>query len=181
MPTAFERGLLVGLLVGEGHFGGDGRQPHVTLRMHVRHEGLFRWIDKTFPGGKVYGPYVHGGRHYLQWMARGTYLRDQILPLLEDHLTSELDEPSRQRLEEMKATYARRLSSPGPTVPVGGRGGGPGGPHSDEAVRDPGPAGGFRDAGSPASSSTTKQPRRSKRDMRAAGAEIFARLHHGKR
>ena len=34
---AFETGLLVGLLVGEGHFGGDGRQPHVTLRMHTDH------------------------------------------------------------------------------------------------------------------------------------------------
>ncbi len=34
-----------GILVGEGHFGGDGRQPQVTLRMHVDHEALFRWLD----------------------------------------------------------------------------------------------------------------------------------------
>ena len=26
MPTQFDTGFLVGLLVGEGHFGGDGRQ-----------------------------------------------------------------------------------------------------------------------------------------------------------
>src|SRR5262245_24853141 len=30
----FSIGFLLGLLVGEGHFGGDGRQPQVTLRMH---------------------------------------------------------------------------------------------------------------------------------------------------
>ena len=40
----FDRGLLVGLLVGEGHFGGDGKQPQVTLRMHTDHEALFRWL-----------------------------------------------------------------------------------------------------------------------------------------
>ena len=69
--TDFEKGVMVGLLIGEGHFGGDGRQPQVTLRMHVRHETLFRWIEQTFPGGKLYGPYNHDGRQYLQWMAEG--------------------------------------------------------------------------------------------------------------
>ena len=41
-PTEFEVGFLLGILAGEGHFGGDGRQPEVTLRMHTRHERLFR-------------------------------------------------------------------------------------------------------------------------------------------
>ena len=68
------------MLVGEGHFGGDGRQPQVTLRMHVRHEALFNWIERTFPGGKLYGPYNHDGRHYFQWMARGNYLREVLVP-----------------------------------------------------------------------------------------------------
>jgi len=40
--TVFEEGVVVGLLVGEGHFGGDGRKPQVTVRMHVRHEALMR-------------------------------------------------------------------------------------------------------------------------------------------
>ena len=71
MASEYELGLLVGLLVGEGHFGGDGRQPQITLRMHVRHEAMFHWIERTFPGGKLYGPYHHDGRHYYQWMARG--------------------------------------------------------------------------------------------------------------
>ena len=42
--SAFDRGVLVGVLIGEGSFGGDGKQPQITLRMHVRHEALFRWL-----------------------------------------------------------------------------------------------------------------------------------------
>jgi hypothetical protein len=108
---------MVGLLVGEGHFGGDGRQPQVTLRMHVRHEALFKWIEQTFPGGKLYGPYNHDGRQYLQWMARGSYLRDVLIPVLDDHLTAELDAQTCQRYQEMKARYHRRLGLPAPAEP----------------------------------------------------------------
>ncbi len=100
---------MVGLLVGEGHFGGDGRQPQVTLRMHVRHEALFNWIEQTFPGGKLYGPYNHDGRHYFQWMARGSYLREVLMPILDQYLTAQLDAASAERYEEMKARYHRRL------------------------------------------------------------------------
>lgn len=113
MATEFEYGMLVGVLVGEGHFGGDGRQPHITLRMHVRHEALFRWLERTFPGGKLYGPYHHDGRHYFQWMARGVYLREHLLPALERYLTPELDEHAYQRFQEMRRRYARRLAGGG--------------------------------------------------------------------
>jgi hypothetical protein len=109
VATDFEQGLLVGLLVGEGHFGGDGRQPQVTLRMHVKHEAIFRWLERTFPGGRLYGPYHHGGRHYFQWMVRGSYLRDELMPLLEQGLSRELDEHSFERFTDMRQTYARRL------------------------------------------------------------------------
>jgi hypothetical protein len=105
MPTQFELGFLVGLLVGEGHFGGDGRQPHVTLRMHVRHEAIFRWLERTFPGGRVYGPYHHGGRDYLQWMARGAFLRDELAPVLDRFLSPGLDRHSFDRFQLMKARY----------------------------------------------------------------------------
>lgn len=109
MATDYDEGLLVGLLVGEGHFGGDGRQPHVTLRMHVRHEALFHWLEDTFPGGRLYGPYHHDGRHYYQWMARGTYLRDELLPIFERRLSPTLDAHSYQRFQDMRQRYARRL------------------------------------------------------------------------
>ncbi|HTT87050.1 MAG TPA: hypothetical protein VMF60_06770 [Acidimicrobiales bacterium] len=111
MPTEFERGLLTGLLMGEGHFGGDGRQPQVTLRMHVRHEAIFRWLERTFPGGKLYGPYSHDGRNYYQWMARGSYLRERLLPVLTESLSPELDGPSYQRFQAMVERYARRLGT----------------------------------------------------------------------
>jgi hypothetical protein len=103
--TRFDTGLLVGLLIGEGHFGGDGRQPQVTLRMHTDHESLFRWIERTFPGGKLYGPYHHGGRSYYQWMARGRFLRERLLPILERHLTASVDEKAFRRFCEMKKRY----------------------------------------------------------------------------
>ena len=115
MATEFEHGLLIGILVGEGHFGGDGRQPQVTLRMHVRHEALFRWLEFTFPGGRLYGPYTHGERHYFQWMVRGPYLRDVLVPLLDRHLTPEIDAHAHGRFQEMKERYANRLH---PSTPV---------------------------------------------------------------
>jgi hypothetical protein len=108
--------VIVGLLIGEGHFGGDGRQPQVTLRMHVRHAPLFRWIERTFPGGKLYGPYNHDGRHYLQWMARGSYLRDVLVPLLDNHLSPQLDAKSAERYAQMKARYQQKLSVPGTAI-----------------------------------------------------------------
>jgi hypothetical protein len=109
MASDFEEGMLVGLLIGEGHFGGDGRQPQVTLRMHVRHEAMFTWIDDHFPGGKLYGPYNHGGRHYYQWMARGDYLRSSLIPLLERRMSPSLDGYAYQRYQTMRNRYAGRL------------------------------------------------------------------------
>ncbi len=109
MAEDFDAGVLIGLLIGEGHFGGDGRQPQVTLRMHVRHTALMEWLDRTFPGGRVYGPYNHGGRHYLQWMARGAFLRDQLLPIFDERLSVQLDEYSWNRFTKMCETYARQL------------------------------------------------------------------------
>ncbi len=103
-PSEYEIGVLVGLLVGEGHFGGDGRQPQVTLRMHTDHESLFRWLEGTF-GGKLYGPYHHGGRHYYQWMARGRFLRERLVPLLDRHLSPDLDGKAWGRYQEMKRRY----------------------------------------------------------------------------
>ena len=103
-PSDFEIGALVGLLIGEGHFGGDGRTPQITLRMHVRHEAMFRWIVARF-GGRLYGPYHHGGRHYFQWMARGEYLRDTLVPLLDAHLRPELDGHAWVRYADMKERY----------------------------------------------------------------------------
>ena len=101
-----ERGIVVGLLVGEGSFGGDGKQPQVTLRMHTRHEALFRWLADRFPDTRVYGPYNHGGRSYYQWMARGRALVRDVLPLLEEELSGDLDGYAAGRFDAMRERYA---------------------------------------------------------------------------
>lgn len=101
---SLEEGFLVGILVGEGHFGGDGKQPQITLRMHIRHEKLFRWLEEKFPSSKVYGPYSHGGRNYYQWMARGHLLREELLPILSRHMGL-LDDHVRARFEDMCRRY----------------------------------------------------------------------------
>ena len=102
---AFEAGYVLGLLVGEGHFGGDGRQPQITLRMNVRHERIFRWLKERFPYAKLYGPYHHNDRHYYQLMWRGTQLQYGIMPWLESTPWADLDPYSYGRYCAMKERY----------------------------------------------------------------------------
>ena len=104
--TDFDRGVIVGLLIGEGSFGGDGKQPQVTLRMHVRHEALFRWLVERLPATRLYGPYTHGGRSYYQWMARGRALVRDLLPILEGELDDHLDGHAASRFRAMLDGYA---------------------------------------------------------------------------
>src|ERR1700730_5033685 len=101
-----ERGLITGILIGEGHFGGDGKKPQITLRMHVRHEALFRWLERRFPRARLYGPDHHDGRHYYQWMARGAALAEDVLPVVESVLTDELDIQVAGWVRDMKERYA---------------------------------------------------------------------------
>ena len=103
--TDLERGIFLGLIIGEGSFGGDGKQPQVTLRMHVRHEAIFRWLMDRFPATRLYGPYHHGGRAYYQWMARGQALVQDVLPLLDDELVAGLDGHAAERLRSMCSRY----------------------------------------------------------------------------
>ncbi len=101
-----ERGIVVGVLIGEGHFGGDGKYPQITLRMHVRHEALFLWLQGRFPRTRLYGPYNHGGRRYYQWMARGDALAEDVLPVVEAVLTDEIDPHVVGRIRDMRLKYA---------------------------------------------------------------------------
>jgi hypothetical protein len=108
--SAFDRGVVVGVLIGEGSFGGDGKQPQVTLRMHVRHEALFHWLVERFPRTRLYGPYGHGGRSYYQWMARGAALVEDVLPVLEEGVVAGLDGYAAGRLAEMRERYAEYIA-----------------------------------------------------------------------
>jgi hypothetical protein len=108
--SGFDRGFLIGLLVGEGSFGGDGRQPQVVLRMHTRHETIFRWLQERFPNCRLYGPYHHGGRSYYQWMARGRALVEDLLPLLESEDLTTLDGHAAERFAAMCENYAEFIA-----------------------------------------------------------------------
>lgn len=105
LSDPFRAGVLLGLLIGEGHFGGDGRQPQVTLRMHARHEALFHWLLDLVPGSRLYGPYEHGGRRYYQWMVRGSALRELLVPLLDRLPWADLDPVAWERYQAMKRAY----------------------------------------------------------------------------
>src|SRR6476469_719819 len=102
---AFEQGLVVCVLGGEGHFGGDGKQPQVTVRMHTRHETLFNTLVRLVPGSKLYGPYQHGGRSYFQWMVRGALLKDTLVPMLDALPLQHIDIHVYERYLDMKARY----------------------------------------------------------------------------
>ena len=106
MLSSFDQGFVAGLLIGQGSFGGDGKQPQLTLRMHTRHEAVFRWLMERFPRTRLYGPYHHGDRSYFQWMARGQALVEDVLPVLEAAITPEVDGPAAARLAEMRERYA---------------------------------------------------------------------------
>lgn len=101
---ARDLGFVLGVLVGEGHFGGDGKQPHITVRMHTRHEQTLRFLAERLPGGRLYGPYHHGGRSYVQFMVRGEPLRRHVVPLLREHLDL-FDDHVRGRFEAMCVQY----------------------------------------------------------------------------
>ncbi|MBI2391798.1 MAG: hypothetical protein HYV09_19565 [Deltaproteobacteria bacterium] len=107
----FEAGFVLGLLAGEGSFGGTGRQPQVTLRMHARHAKLFYWLERRFPESKLYGPYFHGGRSYFQWMARGSFLRQTLAPLIARH-AAWLDDHVAARFHAMCRTYGLSPDAP---------------------------------------------------------------------
>jgi hypothetical protein len=105
MLTETERGLVAGILLSEGSFGGDGKQPHIMLRKHIRHESLMRWLVARFPRTKLYGPYHHGDRSYFQWVARGPALVEDVLPLLDELVVPELDAHAASRLAELHERY----------------------------------------------------------------------------
>src|SRR3989338_10767640 len=100
----FSMGFILGILIADGHFGGDGKQAQITLRMHVRHARLLAWMINVVPGSKLYGPYKHDGRNYFQWMVRGAPLKELVERF--KHTTFEyLDPYSYERFQKMLKNY----------------------------------------------------------------------------
>jgi hypothetical protein len=102
----FEKGVVVGLLITQGSFGGDGKTPQIVLKLHVDHERLLRRLVEWFPRTRLYGPYHHVNRHFFQWMARGPALVLDVLPLLEAADLDHFDHPAAERLATMTSNYA---------------------------------------------------------------------------
>lgn len=96
---------MLGLLIGEGHFGGDNKQAQVTLKMHIRHEPLLRWVNERFPYARLYGPYSYDGRDFFQLMWRGTQLQYGLMPWLEATRWPEIDPHSYARYCAMKVRH----------------------------------------------------------------------------
>lgn len=103
-----DRGILIGLLIGEASFGGDGKKASVVVRMHTRHRPLLEWLTDTVPGSRLYGPYLHGNRDYMQWLCRGPALE----PLLAEVQTDieRLDPHVASRLAQMRERYGLAAS-----------------------------------------------------------------------
>jgi hypothetical protein len=71
--TDFDLGYVMGLMVGEGSFTGDKEQPSLQLRLNDDDPEPLKRLSRLL-GGKIYGPYHHGGRSYGMWMLRGAGL-----------------------------------------------------------------------------------------------------------
>lgn len=80
----FGLGYAMGLVVAEGSFTGDRQQPSLEIRLHRRDIEPLEHVRRIL-GGRVFGPYVHGGRHLYAYMLRGRELRD-ALPILQQYL-----------------------------------------------------------------------------------------------
>lgn len=114
--SPFDIGYLVGLLVGEGYFGGDGKTPSIVIKMSVPHEAVFRWLDARGKahGARLYGPYKNRGdrQDFFMWTVRGRAIRNWLGPILDEHLTPDLDGRSHARWLALKEKYPDYLDSP---------------------------------------------------------------------
>ncbi|MBC5798463.1 MAG: hypothetical protein GIX03_09150 [Candidatus Eremiobacteraeota bacterium] len=112
----FDFGLLLGLLIAQGHFGGDRKQAQITLKMHVRHLPLLEWAFERLPGARLYGPYEYGPRRFYQLMVRGDALRNRLVPLLDTAPWPAIDPHSYARYEAMKERYGLWSGAEEPSV-----------------------------------------------------------------
>jgi hypothetical protein len=97
----FGLGYAMGLIVGEGSFTGDRQQPSLELKLHRRDVEPLEHLRRTL-GGRIFGPYAHGGRTSFAYMLRGRELRS-ALPTLQEHLPQSW---KRVQFEEWRAKYA---------------------------------------------------------------------------
>ena len=100
----------MGLIVGEGSFTGDRLQPSLEIKMHRRDMEPLEHLQRTL-GGRIFGPYAHGGRNLYAYMLRGRELRDAV-PVIQEHLPSSW---KRVQFESWRAKYASFFDRPQPS------------------------------------------------------------------
>ena len=100
----------MGLIVGEGSFTGDRQQPSLEIRMHRRDLAPLENVQRLL-GGRIFGPYSHGGRSLYVYMLRGRQLKE-ALPLIQEHLPSSW---KRIQYDSWRAKYADHLERPEPS------------------------------------------------------------------
>lgn len=106
----FDLGYALGLIVGQGSFTGDRRQPSLEVKLHRRDLEVLEHLARVF-GGRIFGPYVHGGRSLYAYMLRGRELKD-ALPLIHRHLPSSW---KRMQFETWRSKYASFFDRPQPS------------------------------------------------------------------
>ena len=95
----FDIGYIMGLVVGEGSFTADRRQPYLQVKLHVRDPFPLRHLADRL-GGRVYGPYRHQTRHYYTWLLRGPALRAAV-PIFRAYL------PESWKREQFEAWFTQ--------------------------------------------------------------------------
>lgn len=106
----FELGYAMGLIVSDGSFTGDRQQPSLEVRMHRRDVEPLEHIQRVL-GGRIFGPYAHGGRNLYVYMLRGRDLRD-AMPVIQEHLPNSW---KRVQFESWRAKYRDFFDRPEPS------------------------------------------------------------------
>jgi hypothetical protein len=106
----FALGYAMGLVAGEGSFTGDKQQPSLEIRMHRRDLEPLEHL-KSVLGGRIFGPYSHGGRHLYVYMLRGRELK-KALPVIQEFLPSSW---KRVQFEAWRDKYRDYLDRPQPS------------------------------------------------------------------
>ena len=99
----FDIGYIMGLVVSEGSFTADRRQPYLQLKSHVRDPFPLRYLADRL-GGRVYGPYRHQTRHYYTWLLRGPELKSAI-PIFRAYLPESWKREQFERWLDQHAGY----------------------------------------------------------------------------
>jgi hypothetical protein len=106
----FALGYALGLVAGEGSFTGDRQQPSLEIRMHRRDMESLEDVRRVL-GGRIFGPYIHGGRQLYVYMLRGRELKD-ALPVIEEHLPNSW---KRVQFDAWRVKYREYFDRPEPS------------------------------------------------------------------